>query len=183
MPWFSRWIVVGLLAVAAPGPEIRDLSIAVSGGQVHVSFRLEGGLTPELRERIASGLPTSFVYELELMRDRKRWWDRGVDASRIEVVAMYNAVTHEYLINTKHDGKLVGSRTVRDADELDRELTEFAAFPAFVLVPESSRTRYLVRVRVDLGSGTLLGFVPYQRSSAWRESNKVRSPPSSPTAP
>jgi hypothetical protein len=34
-----------------------------------------------------------------------------------------------------------------------------------------------VRVRVGLGAGTLLGFIPYQRATAWVESNKVRLAP------
>jgi hypothetical protein len=190
MPFVSRWLLVGLLApmspvfpapVASPaGPEIRELSIATGGGQVLVSFRLADGFTNELRERIESGLPTSLVYELELLRDRKRWWDRGVDSSRIETVAMYNAVTHEYLVNTKHDGRLIGSRTVRDLDELERAMTELAAFPAFTVEADDSRTRYLVRVRVGLGAGTFLGFIPYQRDSAWTDSNKVRLAPPEP---
>jgi len=173
-------LLLGFLAAVSSEPEIRDLSIAASGGQVLVSFRLEAGLTAEVRERIESGLPTSLVYELELLRDRKRWWDRGVESSRVEVVAMYNAVTHEYLVNTKHDGRLIGSRTVRELDELERTMTEFAAFPAFEVAAESSRTRYLVRVRFDLGSATFLGFIPYQRSTGWVDSNKVRLAPPEP---
>ena len=139
--------------------------------------RLEDGLTPEVRERIDSGLPTTLAYELELMRDRKRWWDRGVESSRLEVVAMYNAVTREYLVNTKHDGRLIGSRTVRQRDDLERSMTEFVDFPAFAVGadPEGERRdRYLVRVRVDLGPGSFLGFIPVERSTPWVESNKVR---------
>ena len=183
MSFLGRWLALGLFlafAQASGEPEIRELSIAASGGQVLVTFRLAGGFTPELVERIESGLPTSLVYELELLRDRKRWWDRGVDTSRIETVAMYNAVTHEYLVNTKHDGKLIESRTVREIDELERAMTEFAAFAAFSVEAESPRERYLVRVRVGLGSGTLLWLIPYQRDSAWADSNKVRFAPPEP---
>lgn len=174
MTFFGRWLLLGLVLATPRGPEIRDLSINATGGQVLVSFRLDGGMSPEIRERIESGLPTSFVYELELMRDRKHWWDRGLRSSRIEVVAMYNAVTHEYLLNTKHDGRLIGSETVRDADELESTMTEFVSFPAFVIEPTPDRGRFLVRARVDLGVGAMLGFIPFQRSTAWLESNKVR---------
>jgi hypothetical protein len=183
MPLLARWLAFGLFLAVAQGsgePAIRDLSIATGGGQVLVSFRLEGGFTADVVERIESGLPTSLGYELELLRDRKRWWDRGVDSSRIETVAMYNAVTQEYLVNTKHDGKLIESRTVRELDELERAMTEFAAFPAFSVEAESPRERYLVRVRVGLGTGTLLWLIPYQRDSAWADSNKVRFAPPEP---
>ena len=173
----GRWIVLGLLLAVARGPEIQDLSIMASGGQVLVSFRFVDAMTPEVRERIDSGLPTSFIYELELMRDRKHWWDRGLQASRIEVVTMYNAVTHEYLVNTKHDGRLIGSQTVRDPADLERDMTEFVSFPAFVVDAEGDPGRFLVRARAELGLGAMLGFIPYQRSTGWLESNKIRLVP------
>lgn len=189
MSRLSRWLGTGLLALAvfasaaAPAgppdgePRIEEVRIAVAGGEILLSFRLENGLTEELRERLDSGLPTSLAYELQLMRDRKRWWDRGLESSRLEVVAMYNAVTREYLVNTKHDGRLIGSRTVRERDELERAMTEFGGFPAFAIEADSGgegRERYLVRVRVDLGPGSFLGFIPVERSTPWIESNKVR---------
>jgi hypothetical protein len=167
-----------LLPLAAPAsaadPAVEDLAIALNGVQVLASFRLEGGFSPQLRERIDSGLPTGFLFELELARDRKRWWDEVLGSTRIEVVAMFNAVTREYLVNTKHAGKLIDSRTLRDPAELEQAMSRFAAVPVFVLRGASRRERYLVRVRAELGTDNLLGFVPVMRSTDWVESNKVR---------
>lgn len=172
-------LVAGLLAaVAAPAsaeePAVTDLSITLSGFQVLASFRLQGGFGPDVRARIDSGLPTGIVFELELARDRKRWWDEVLASTRIEVVAMFNAVTREYLVNTKHEGKLIDSRTIRDPAELEVIMTRFQALPVFVLDEPSRRERYLVRARAELGTGNVLGFVPVMRSTAWVESNKVR---------
>ena len=173
-------LVAGLLAAAAAAPAlaqepaVEDLSITLSGFQVLATFRLEGGFGPEIRERIDSGLPTGIVFELELARDRKRWWDEVLESTRLEVVAMFNAVTREYLVNTKHEGKLIDSRTIRDPAELEAMMTRFSAVPVFVLDQPSRRERYLVRARAELGTGNVLGFVPVMRSTDWVESNKVR---------
>ena len=171
---WPQLLMLGLL-LAPPGePAIEDLRVSVDGGQVLVGFHLANGLDPETRERIDSGLPTSFLYALELKRDRKHWWDRGLDAAVLEVVAMYNAVTREYLVNTKQGGRLIESRTVRDAEELEHAMTVFENFPAFTLEADADNSRFLVRMRVDLGPGAVLGFIPYQRYTDWLESNKVR---------
>ena len=160
---------------AAAEPRISDLSIAVDGAQVLASFNLEDGFSPSVLERIESGLPTGFVYSLELARDRKRWWDAGLASARLEVVAMFNAVTREYLVNTKIEGRLVDSRTLRDAGDLERAMTRFVALPVFSLpLADGSRERYLVRARVELGTGHVLGFIPVLRTTGWVESNKVR---------
>ena len=159
---------------AAAEPRISDLSIAVDGAQVLASFNLEDGFTPSVLERIESGLPTGFVYSLELARDRKHWWDAGLASARLEVVAMFNAVTREYLVNTKIEGRLVDSRTLRDAGDLERAMTRFVALPVFSLPLDASRERFLVRARVELGTGHVLGFIPVLRTTGWVESNKVR---------
>jgi hypothetical protein len=173
-------LLAGALAAAAATPaeaepRISNLSIAVDGAQVLASFDLEDGFTPAVLERIESGLPTGFVYLLELARDRKRWWDEPLASARLEVVAMFNAVTREYLVNTKVEGRLVDSRTLRDAGDLERAMTRFVALPVFNLpLGSGGRQRYLVRARVELGTGHLLGFIPYVRSTGWVTSNKVR---------
>jgi hypothetical protein len=68
---------------------------------------------------------------------------------------------------------LIESRTVRDEVELERAMTVFEDFPAFTLAGEDP-ARFLVRMRVSLGQGAMLGFIPFQRSTPWIESNKVR---------
>lgn len=174
-----RWTAVLLAgafaaSAAAAEPRIHGFSIVVDGSQVLASFDLGGGFTPELLERIESGLPTGLVYELELLRDRKRWWDAGLDSVRLEVVTMFNAVTREYLVNTKLDGRLIDSRTLRDTGDLERAMTRFVALPVFTVAPSADRRRLLVRARVALGTGHWLGFIPVLRATDWVESNKIR---------
>jgi len=167
-------VLLTLVAAAARGPAIRDLAIATDGVQIRVGFHFSGGFDQEVVERIASGLPTAFVYDLELLRDRIRWWDDSLERSRIEVVAMYNAVTGEYLVNTKQDGRLLESRTVRDRAELEAAMTRFQALPVFTIDHPDPEERYLVRARVELEPGEVLGFIPVRRTTGWVESNKVR---------
>lgn len=174
-----RWpafFAAGVLAAtaAAAEPRIRDFSIVVDGSQVLASFGLEEGFTPELQARIESGLPTGLVYEFELLRDRKRWWDAGLEGARLDVVAMFNAVTREFLVNTKLDGRLIDSRTLRDPGDLERAMTRFTALPVFTVAPSTDRRRLLVRARVALGTGHWLGFIPVLRATDWVESNKIR---------
>ena len=71
--------------------ELRDLQPTLVDGRVEVSFQLAGAIDDGVMARIESGLPTAFVYEVELVRDRKRWWDDEVAEATLEVVAMYNA--------------------------------------------------------------------------------------------
>lgn len=171
-------LLIAILAAAmvlAEKAEITALTIREERGQVLVSFQVENGWSEELQARLNSGLPTGFVFEIELKRDRKRWWDAHLESCRLERIAMFNAVTGEYLLNTKRDGRLLGSQVVRNPEELRQELTRVSGWPAFAVPQLPARARYLVRVRMELEPGEFLGFLPYERTSSWVESNKLRS--------
>jgi len=174
MPDLARLVLLLALLPVRGEPALHGLSIALNGREVAVSFRLENGFQREVVERLESGLPTGFSFDLQLMRDRAHWWDEELDASRFEVVAMFNAVTREYLVNTKKDGRLIDSKTLRDEGDLARAMTVFTALPAFTLDNPSPHERYLVRARVETGTTEILGVFPHALRTPWLESNKVR---------
>lgn len=170
--------------VAVPGadgqeaggePRLAAVTVVVDGNLARVGFRLENAVTPDFVERLESGLPTGFVYRLQLLKDRKRWFDRAVDESTLQVFAMYDAATRGYLVNYKLDGKLIESRLVRALPDLERAMTEIEALPAFELQGLPRSWRLLVRVQADVGARTLLGVLPSRAVTDWRESEKFRS--------
>lgn len=170
---------LALLGGAAPAsePALRDLQAALDGRRVLLSFHLDDVFDDATRERIQSGLPTGIVYELELLRERRRWWDRSVAQATLQIDAMFNAVTREYLVNFKYDGKLIESRTVRELRDLERAMTHFDRLPSFTLAddwPHDWRLR--VTMRAVLGMRTTFLFIPVRRATDWAESSRFRPP-------
>jgi len=162
-------------ALAAPlvSPEVRDLQPTVADGEVQVSFVLAGAFDDGFLSRIQSGLPTTIAYEFELLRDRKHWWDDEIADATLEVVAMYNAVSQEYLVNFKRDGKLVESRLARTRGDLEAAMTRFERVPLFP-VEGTDDARLLVKARAELGSRTLLNFIPVHITTDWAVTRKFR---------
>lgn len=171
--------LLALLVSAQPDDKARitDLQVALQGRDVQVSFRLERGLTDQLFERIESGLPSGFEFDFVLFRDNKRWYDKTLDESNLQVVAMYNAVTREYLVNYKQDGRLVDSRVAHDREELERAMSRFAALHVFTLGNLDPERRLLIRARAELGPRTIFGVVPGRETTDWVRSRKFRPPP------
>jgi hypothetical protein len=164
-------------ALRMDAAELRDLQPTVADGQVQVSFQLVGALEAPVMERIQSGLPTAFVYDVELLRDRRRWWDDQIAEATLEVVAMYNAVSQEYLVNFKRDGKLVESRLARSVPELEAAMTRFERVPLFAVADlrAGAGSRFLLKARAELGSKTWLSFIPVRVSTDWAVSRKFRT--------
>ena len=170
----SAQAIRGGAETKAAEPRITDVRLAFDRQQVLLSFKLLGAFDDSFRKRVDSGLPTSFTFDFELQRSRKSWFDKAVDSGTLQVDAMYNAVTREYLINFKHDGDLVESRVVRDADELRSAMTEFTDFQVFSAEGKNRQQRFRVRVRAELRTRTIFFFIPSTVHTDWAETRKFR---------
>jgi hypothetical protein len=171
--------LLGLLLIASEAgadAKISDLRAALDGERVLASFALTGGLDRRLAQRIDSGLPTSIVYEIELHKDRKRWYDNRLDRSTLEAVAVHDAVARTYTVHLKLDGELIESRTVRDREDLEAAMARIDGVPVFTLGEGIPRGRLLIKVRAMLGSRTILSFIPAAIHTDWKDSNKFRHP-------
>lgn len=170
-----------LLGGAARGEaKVRNLQAKVEGNRVLVSFYLRDGIDAKMLERVESGLSTKIVYEFSLARDRKRWYDQGLERNTLEVVAMHDAMARESTVHFRLDGKLIESRRVRGREELIAALTKIHAIPVFTLKNYPARLRLLVLSRALLGHRSILGFIPSERRTGWTESNKIRVPAAAP---
>lgn len=155
-------------------PHLSDVRVALASHQVTVSFELREAFSDKTLERIQTGLPTGFIYQFRLDRDRKRWFDASLATCTLQVVAMYNAVTGEYLVNYKLDGELIESRVVGAKEDLELALTRFEGVPIFSLDDVAAEDRLLVRARADLGSKTGFLFLPTRIRTGWHRSRKFR---------
>ncbi|MEM7355631.1 MAG: DUF4390 domain-containing protein [Acidobacteriota bacterium] len=153
---------------------ITDVRLAFDEQDVLLSFKLLGVFDDNFRRRLESGLPTSLKYEFELRRSRKSWFDKATQTGNLQVDAMYNAVTREYLINFKHDDQLIESRVVKDPAELLSSMTEFADFPVFSAEGKNPQQRFRVRVRSELRTRTIFFFIPSTVHTDWAETRKFR---------
>lgn len=164
----------GAAAQNEEGARIAGLRVKAEGGQLVVGFQLVGGFDAELQKRVDSGLPTSLVYEIELVRARRSWFDKSLAGGELQVSAMYNALTREYLVNFKHDGNLIGSKVLREPAELRQAMTEISGLPAFALDDDWREERLQLRVRAELGTGTVFFFIPHTLRSSWTETATFR---------
>ncbi len=151
-------------------PRIEGLAATMHGaGRVNVRFQLADAFqSNNTVQALQSGLPTSFTYVIEIYRSRSKWFDEGIDRSRIEVIASFNSVTREYLLNYRRDRKLVRSETLNDLATLQARMTTIDE-PGLFDIGGRGAHRIRVRVKADFGRGFLLYVIPWKISTPWRE--------------
>ena len=156
-------------AFSAEGdPRIERLAASAANGQVSVHFSLTNAFRDETLQSLQSGVPTSLTYVVEIFRDRPHWFDEGIDRSRIEVIATFNSVTREYLLNYRRDRRLVHSETFTDVAALQKRMTTIDE-PDLFDIGDRRPYKIKVRVKADLRRGWLLYLIPWEVSTRWRE--------------
>ncbi|HUF18818.1 MAG TPA: DUF4390 domain-containing protein [Thermoanaerobaculia bacterium] len=148
---------------------IVQLKGSAGGSHVSVTFQLENGFSrPEILDALRSGVSTGFTYHFELIRKRPNWFDQRISTATVEVIATYNSITQEYLLNYRRNRRLIRTEVFTRFDALEREMTvisETHLLPLEGRRPEKVR----VRVRADLMQGYLLHIVPWNISTGWEQ--------------
>jgi hypothetical protein len=160
--------LTGFLAasVFAAGVDAADLTVAAiaRGPQVLVSFELVDGLTPEVRDAIRSGLPTTFSYSIELRR-RAALIDRTVASLTIAASVQFDNLTRRYRMTRMFDGRFDEARPTEDEDAVRSWLTAFERIPVSGTWALESSGEYYVRVRARTRPPSARLFWPWNRGA------------------
>jgi transposase len=154
-------------AALADDPSIEALSARSANHQVSVRFAMAHAFDrQETIQGLQSGVPTTLTYVIEIYRDRPHWFDEGIARARIEVIATFNSLTREYLLNYRRDYKLVRSETFNDLASLQRAMTTIDE-PNLFDIGKRPPYKLKVRVKADLMRGWLLYIIPWEYSTRW----------------
>ena len=157
-------------AKAAPADSDDDAIITVApvarGDSILVSFSTSRAVTPAVEQAIASGLPTTFTYDVELRRPSTFWFDKLVDSARIAVTVRFEPLTRRYHVTLLQDGRVAEERTTDHVEDVRRWVSTFERLPLFTTRELQEHTAYDVRVRGRTTPRHTWSFWPWARPSA-----------------
>ncbi len=143
------WCVVGvgLLGSVAFSAESLRIVPLVSNGEVVVSFELADAYTQEVREAIASGLRTTFTYDVELRMPVAGWVDRTIATAVITTSSQYDNLTRRHTLSRAIDGRVM-EVVLTDNDAIVREwLTTLKRIPIYKASRLDASHDYFVRIK------------------------------------
>jgi len=145
-------VLVGVLAalclpahadtVAVKSAELRaDEDAYVLNAEFELAFN------PTLEEALQKGVPLYFVFEFEIVRPRRYWFDEKVLSFSTQYRVSYNALTRQYRLASG----LLG-QTFDGLDEVERFLSRVTSRPVARSDELAKGTRYeaAVRLRLDV---------------------------------
>jgi hypothetical protein len=144
-------------AATARSQETLKITPFISDNHVLVSFELDEAYNDAVREAIASGLRTTFTYELELRTFA--WIDRTVGTTSVSTTDRYDNLTRRHTLTRTVDGRVEGVLVTEDDSVVKTWLTKWNRVPVAVTAALDPARDYYVRVttRARPLGGSFLG--------------------------
>ena len=155
---FSVWVFLVLLAAATVrSQETLKITPFISDNHVVVSFELDDAYSDAVREAIASGLRTTFTYELELRTPA--WIDRTIGTTIVATTDRYDNLTRRHTLTRTVDGRVEGVLVTEDDTIVKTWLTKWNRVPVADTARLDPARDYYVRVttRARPLGGSFLG--------------------------
>jgi len=158
-----------LLSFVVHAAENGDISVTpiAREGQVLVSFELSDGLTPDVRDAIQSGLPTTLSYEVELRRGEPTWFDRTISSVTITATVRFDNLTRRYQMSRTFDGRVEDARPTGDQGAVRLWMTRFEQIPVSTTASLEANGEYYVRVRAHTRPRNTWFFWPWDHQAVF----------------
>jgi hypothetical protein len=117
-------VVLALAGVSLRADESLRIVPTTHDDHVVVSFELADAYTGEVREAIASGLRTTFTYDVDLKMVVPVWVDRSVASVVVSISDQYDNLTRRHTLSRTVDGRVEEAIVTEDEAVVRRWLTE-----------------------------------------------------------
>ena len=144
--WIWCAAAVFLTGVVARAAESLRIVPIVGGDQMLVSFELSDAYTSEVRDAIASGLRTTFTYDVELRMAVPVWVDRTVATAVVTTIDQYDNLTRRHSLSRMLDGRIVEALVTEDESAVERWLTVVNRLPLCQTSRLDSSRDYYVQI-------------------------------------
>ncbi len=156
------WCLIVLVGagVFVRAAEIQRIVPMVRDDKVLVSFELADAYTDDVREAIASGLRTTFTYDVELRMSVAAWVDRTIALAVVSTTDQYDNLTRRHSLSRLVDGRVDEAIVTEDEAMVRRWLTTTSRLPLCATSKLDSSRDYYVRIsaRVRPHRGLVAGW-------------------------
>ncbi len=146
-PWLWSFFVLLVAGALVHAQDSMRIVPIVSQDNVVVSFDGSEAYTDDVRAAIASGLKTTFTYEIDLRMLVPTWVDRTIASSIVTVSDQYDNLTRRHTLSRTIDGRTDQSMVTEDDMAVRRWLTSFSRLPIVRTSKLDPNRDYYVRVR------------------------------------
>lgn len=178
--------MIGLLVTSAwAKPSLTQVNLHADQEQILVNGMLEDAFTEKMMEALHSGVPLTFIYDIELVRNVSFYPDEIISQNRIIHTVQYDTLkkTYEFTSMNADAERKVVTKKPELGRELMMTLKDIPLASVYLLDPDE---QYYVRVKAEMDNDDglwfpfnwLLFFVPIDDfETSWVESSQIKVDP------
>jgi len=139
-------LALAALGVAVRAAETLRITPVARDKQVLVSFELDDAYNESVRDAIASGLRTTFTYELELRTVVPAWIDRTIATTSVATSDRYDNLMRRHTLTRTVDGRVEKVLVTEDEAVVREWLTRWTLVPLCDTSKLDATRDYYVRI-------------------------------------
>jgi hypothetical protein len=157
---FTAAAAVAVAVMLLHAAESLRITPLVHDDQVVVSFELADAYTSEVRDAIASGLRTTFTYDVELRMVVPAWVDRTIASAVVTATDQYDNLMRRHSLSRIVDGQVKEATVTDDETVVRKWLTAWDRLPVCRTWSLEPTRDYYVRIsaRARPRGSSLLGW-------------------------
>jgi len=156
---FFLGVLLAASAVVHADEQLQIKPVLVRDNKIVVSYEYQEAYNAAIRDAIASGLRTTFSYDLELRTKVSGWFDRAIATVNVTVSDEYDNLTRSHHLSRAVDGRIEDDTVTEDEAVVKMWLTTGTRIPICQTSQVDSTRDYYVRVtaRTRPATGSFLG--------------------------
>ena len=134
-------------APAGSGFVVEHATLRTVGGTYVVDARIDFAFSEDNLEAMRNGVALTVIVDIEVRRERGRWWDETLVARELPYRIETNVLTGRYRVRDLDSGS---TRNYRSLDEMTETLGHLESVPIIARERLSGDARYAARIRARL---------------------------------
>ena len=134
-------------APAGGGFVVEHAALRTVGGTYVVDARIDFAFSEDNLEAMRNGVALTVVVDIEVRRERGRWWDETLVARELPYRIETNVLTGRYRVRNLDSGS---TRNYRSLEEMTKTLGHLESVPIIARARLSDDAHYAARIRARL---------------------------------
>ena len=150
---------------------ITALSAAATEHDLYATFGVRNAFASDVKEKIASGMPVTFTYFLEVARRRPLWFDKILIRKTVATTVTYDTLTHQYSLSKRVNDEVTETSVAVDEAEMMRWMTtlERVRLADPTALEGADDGSLYIRVKSRLQKRFVLFFIPWEVETGWEK--------------
>lgn len=146
-------------AMADDEPRLENIIVTNTRDDLLLYLTAKNAFPNKIVKAVQSGVPTTFIFYINLYRVRGLWLDKKVTDIQVSHTLRYDTLKKEYIINRSWEGKR--NLIVKSLEEAERLMSEVDSLAIVPLEKLEKGLQYQIRAKAQLDRMTLRFYLHY----------------------